>query len=401
MKKIVKILILCLSCIGACWLLPACSSAIEEPESGGGGDGSTVTLTIQAAVPDGTRADDSEVPEREKIDKLRIIVVDQTTHKVEHNQLHGFSYPEDEYKIEVEKNSTKDVYFLANAEDWCSNFPKVGEIYNPDEDESEGDESDDDIIVAKTTTMPSLFNQEITDLPDKLPYTSKYEIKVEDKNVTATCYIAIAAVKFSLDFTNKTGNKMTVQSLKILRIADRSYLLPHLNSNEDWDEWITSVTSNDNDPKPYITAYSIPKETQHNEFEVKVEDTTAGTDDGNDTEDGDDTNDNIGNISDGSSFNVANNGTYKFAPFYCHESKFILQGETKQYYSIQFEINDKRYYEVIEGLESLIRSTHVIIHININKLDDKPGNIVVWGTITPWTEDSAVEGGLEEVTPEP
>lgn len=214
MKKIIRILILCLGCIVACGLLPACSSAIEEPESGGGSDGSTVTLTIQAAVPDGTRADGSEVPDREKIDQLRIIVVDQTTHKVEHNQLHGFSYPEDEYNIEVEKNSTKDVYFLANAEIWRSDFPKVGEIYNPDEDESEGNEGDDGIIEARTTTMPSLFNQEITDLPENLPYTSKYEIKAADKNVAATCYIAIAAVKFSFTFTMVRGMILWSLTLK-------------------------------------------------------------------------------------------------------------------------------------------------------------------------------------------
>ncbi|MBS6470256.1 MAG: hypothetical protein KH386_14090 [Bacteroides sp.] len=387
MKKIVRILILCLSYIVACGLLPACSSAIEEPESGGGSDGSTVTLTIQAAVPDGTRADGSEVPDREKIDQLRIIVVDQTTHKVEHNQLHGFSYPEDEYNIEVEKNSTKDVYFLANAEIWYSDFPKVGEIYNPDEDESEGNEGDDGIIEARTTTMPSLFNQEITDLPENLPYTSKYEIKVADKNVAATCYIAIAAVKFSFTFTNGTGNDIVVSDFKISSIADRSYLFPH---NKDWDEWVENVTGDG--AKEYFTKYEIPFRTTHNVFPVPIPSS------GNEGES------EAGTGTSTSSFTVptGDNNTYLIPDFYCHESKHILPfpDAKDQQYFIQFTIGGKEYVAEIQGLKSLIRSTHVIVNIKINNLsEDEPREIVVWGKITDWKDLDPVEGGLEEVAP--
>lgn len=375
MKKIVRILILCLGCIIACGLIPACSSAIEEPENGGGSDGSTVTLTIQAAVPGTTTRADATIPEREQIEKLRIIVVDEATNKVEYNSLEDFPNRDgSSYNIEVTKNGTKQVYFLANTEGLNLSLPGKGQTWN--------ETAVDDYVL---NPLPE----------ERLPFTSKYEIEVEEEDVSATCYIAIAAIKFSLDFTNNTRQEIEVKSLKISSIADQSYLLPHLDSKEDWDEWITSVTSNDNDPKPYITAYSIPEGTQHQEFKVKANKTATETDDGNGTDDA------TGNTSDGSSFTVETGKTYTFDSFYCHESKFILQGETKQYYSIQFEIGDKTYYGVIKGLESLIRSTHVIIHININKLDDNPGNIVVWGTITPWTEEQPVEGGLEEVTPEP
>ena len=375
MKKIVRILILCLGCIIACGLIPACSSAIEEPENGGGSDGSTVTLTIQAAVPGTTTRADATIPEREQIEKLRIIVVDEATNKVEYNSLEDFPNRDgSSYNIEVTKNGTKQVYFLANTEGLNLSLPGKGQTWN--------ETAVDDYVL---NPLPE----------ERLPFTSKYEIEVEEEDVSATCYIAIAAIKFSLDFTNNTRQEIEVKSLYIASIADQSYLLPHLDSKEDWDEWITSVTSNDNDPKPYITAYSIPEGTQHQEFKVKANKTATETDDGNGTDDA------TGNTSDGSSFTVETGKTYTFDSFYCHESKFILQGETKQYYSIQFEIGDKTYYGVIKGLESLIRSTHVIIHININKLDDNPGNIVVWGTITPWTEEQPVEGGLEEVTPEP
>lgn len=397
MKKIIRILILCLGCIVACGLLPACSSAIEEPESGGGSDGSTVTLTIQAAVPDGTRADGSEVPDREKIDQLRIIVVDQTTHKVEHNQLHGFSYPEDEYNIEVEKNSTKDVYFLANAEFWCSDFPEVGEIYNPEEDES-----DDDIIVAKTTTMPSLFNQEITNLPEnRLPYTSKYEIEVADKNVVATCYIAIAAVKFDIVFNNKTTDGITVSSLQIGGIANKSYLFPH---NEEWNEWVENVTGNDE--KAYFTNYEIPAETEHGVYPVTIPP----------TQNGEQAEGNTGESTPENSFIVNTDASYSVPTFYCHESKNVQRPvsrangsdtEGEQSYTIEFLLNDVFYVYKISNsdtdyLKSLIRSTHVSITININSLDGmEDHDIVIWGKIEDWGTLETVEGGLESIPVEP
>lgn len=399
MKKIVKILILCLSCIGACWLLPACSSAIEEPESGGGVDGYPASLTFHIAVPGaGTRAGD--IPEREEIDQLRIIVVDQDTKKVDYNRLNNFPNRDGStYTIGLDKGGKKLLYLLANTEKLGLDIPSEGQDWN---------NAIDDYVIP---------------LPDgRLPFTSKYEVEVaeEEEEDTSgdenkdgdtpadgdgttggdtpedvvpeipedyTCYIAIAAVKFSFTFTNNTKQKITVSDFKISSIANCSYLFPH---NEEWDEWVENVTGDDE--KKYFTNYKIPSDAEHNEFPVPIPSS------GNEGESG------VGTETSPPSFTVPaeeNNNTYTIPDFYCHESKFILQGETKQYYSIQFEIGDKTYYGVIEGLESLIRSTHVIIHININKLDDNPGNIVVWGTITPWTEEQPVEGGLEEVTSEP
>lgn len=400
MKKIVKILILCLSCIGACWLLPACSSAIEEPESGGGGDDYPASLTFHIAVPGaGTRAGD--IPEREEIDQLRIIVVDQDTKKVDYNRLNNFPNRDGStYTIGLDKGGKKLLYLLANTEELGLDIPSEGQDWN---------NAIDDYVI---NPLPD----------DRLPFTSKYEVEVaeEEEEDTSgdenkdgdtpadgdgttggdtpedvvpeipedyTCYIAIAAVKFSFTFTNKTKQEITVSDFKISSIANCSYLLPR---NDDWDKWVENVTGDG--AKGYFTKYEIPSDAEHDVFPVPIPSS------GNEGESG------VGTETSPSSFTVPaeeNNNTYTIPDFYCHESKFILQGETKQYYSIQFEIGDKTYYGVIKGLESLIRSTHVIIHININKLDDNPGNIVVWGTITPWTEDPAVEGGLEEVTPEP
>lgn len=401
MKKIVKILILCLSCIGACWLLPACSSAIEEPESGGGGDDYPASLTFHIAVPGaGTRAGD--IPEREEIDQLRIIVVDQDTKKVDYNRLNNFPNRDGStYTIGLDKGGKKLLYLLANTEELGLDIPSEGQDWN---------NAIDDYVIKKP-------------LPDgRLPFTSKYEVEVaeEEEEDTSgdenkdgdtpadgdgttggdtpedvvpeipedyTCYIAIAAVKFSFTFTNNTEKEITVSDFKISSIANCSYLFPH---NEEWDKWVENVTGDGE--KKYFTNYEIPSYAEHNEFTVLIPSS------GNEGESG------VGTETSPSSFTVptGDNNTYLIPDFYCHESKHILPfpDAKDQQYFIQFKIGEEEYVAEIQDLKSLIRSTHVIVNIKINKLsEDETHEIVVWGKITDWKDLDPVEGGLEEVEP--
>lgn len=421
MKRVIKIIMLSIGWVFACWMLSACSSAMEEPDNGIS-DGSTATLTIHTAVPGaGTRADD--IPEREKIDRLRIIVVDKETNIVDYNRLHIFPYRDGStYTIGLDKGGKKLLYLLANTEDLDLDIPSEGREWN--------DEVDDYVI----TSLPD----------DRLPFTSQYEVEVaeEEEEDTAgdettegdtpadgdgttegdtpadddgttggdttedvvpeipedyTCYIAIAAVKFSFTFTNGTENEIEVSDFKISSIADRSYLFPH---NEDWDEWVENVTGDG--AKKYFTNYKIPSDAEpdaeHDVFPVPIPSS------GNEGES------EAGTGTSTSSFTVLaeeGNNTYTIPDFYCHESKYLPYPDvTEQHYTIHFSIDGKSYDAEIKdktgALKSLIRSTHVIVNIEINKLagsDDR--QIVVWGKITDWTTDTAIEGGLEELLSEP
>lgn len=338
---------LSISWLCACWLLCACSSADEGLERGGT-DSSTVRLTIQAMVPGtATRADATTIPEREQIEGLRIIVVDKESGKVEYNRL--CSAPDREkgssYDIEVTKNGTKVIYLLANAESYIS------------------------------SNVQELNDKAIETLPAKLPFTSRYEIEVGEEDVTATCYIAIAAVKFLVKITNQTSKPIAISSLQIADTADKSYLLPHLEE-EKWDQWINSVIAQ---VDQYITAYNIPDDATHKPFTLSNEQIT-----------------------------IPSSEMSVIGPAYCHESKLLFatgsdpdDDSTEQYYTIQFQIEGTNYYAEIEGLKSLIRSTYVIINIFINNLDtatDEPIN--VWGTIEPWKPYDPIEGELEEVSQE-
>lgn len=405
MKRVFKIIMLSIGWVFACWILSACSSVMEEPDNGIS-NGSTATLTIHTAVPGaGTRADDN-IPEREKIDYLRIIVVDKDSKSVDYNRLHSFPNRDGStYTIGLDKGGKKLLYLLANTEDLGLVIPSKGDTWN--------DEVDDYFI----TSLPD----------DRLPFTSIYEVEVaeEEEEDTAggettegdtpadgdgttggdtpedvvpeipedyTCYIAVAAVKFSFTFTNGTGNDIVVSDFKISSIADCSYLFPH---NKDWDEWVENVTGDG--AKEYFTKYEIPSEAEHDVFTVPIPSS------GNEGES------EAGTGTSTSSFTVptGDNNTYPIPDFYCHESKYLPYPDvTEQHYTIHFSIDGKSYDAEIKddtgALKSLIRSTHVIVNIEINKLagsDDR--QIVVWGKITDWRTDTAIEGGLEELLSEP
>lgn len=405
MKRVFKIIMLSIGWVFACWMLSACSSAMEEPDNGIS-DGSTATLTIHTAVPAaGTRADDN-IPEREKIDHLRIIVVDKETNIVDYNRRHSFPNRDGStYTIGLDKGGKKLLYLLANTENLGLVIPSKGDTWN--------DEVDDYFI---------------TSLPEgRLPFTSKYEVEVaeEEEEDTAgdettdgdtpadgdgttegdtpadvvpeipedyTCYIAVAAVKFSFTFTNGTKDNIEVSDFKISSIADRSYLLPR---NDEWGEWVENVTG---DGEKYFTNYGIPFGTKHNVFPVPIPSS------GNEGES------EAGTGTSTSSFTVLaeeGNNTYTIPDFYCHESKYLPYPDvTEQHYTIHFSIDGKPYDAEIKdntgALKSLIRSTHVIVNIEINKLsEDGTHEIIVWGKITDWTTDTAIEGGLEELLSEP
>lgn len=393
MKKIVRILILCLGCIIACGLMPACSSAIEEPENGGGSDGSTVTLKLNAMVPGyETRAEGNEfTPDIEKIDNLRIFIVNKNTKEVVYNSnfSNPFQYRDDEFErsIQVEKNTTQVVYFLANAEEYCEDLPEAGNIY------SDLDGDNDLYNEVLGIQAMSILSTRADDSSERIPYTSRYEINIEEKDVEKTCYIAIAAVKFDIVFNNNTMSDITVSSLEIVGIANQSYLFPH---NEKWDEWVTNITGN-NTNKNYFTDYDIPENTVHGNYLVPIPSTSG--DDG--------TQENAGDGSENPSFTVSakngsesGSGSYTIPTFYCHESKNETESNKQQYF-IQFEIDDKVFISEIKtedtSLESLIRSTHVKITVNINSLEQKDEDIIISGEIVDWNWLDEVTGDIEEV----
>ncbi|WP_075557564.1 hypothetical protein [Parabacteroides timonensis] len=353
-----------------CWiwllLLLFSSCSQEEAEEQVLPD-SMVNLRIQAVIP-GMETKAEDIPEREEITNLRIIVVDKDTREVEYNALSPFSRPKSSYDIPVTKDGTKWVYLLGNAESISSLNLK-------------------DIRTGRTWNEELLDNFVFEDLGSPIPFTSKrYEVYVKDTDVNLECHIAIAAIKFTFNFKNNTQQDLVINSYSISSIATKSYLLPHLSNDEAWNDWIDFMTNLPEDGvnmDEYITDYEVPdvlggEEDFHQpavnerDFELKVK--------------------------------AKAKETTTYGPIYLHESYYTDPFKSKadeQVYTITFGMGPEGgpsmdYTAEIKGLKSLIRSTHVILNVNVNKLDDGSSTSAIWAEIKIWGKE-CVEGSWEEV----
>ncbi len=329
------------------WLLMLLVSCAQEEGGGASLPDSMVNLAIQAVAPGmETKAEGESIPEEEKIEELRIIVVDQETGKVEYNQLRGFERPASSYQIPVKKQSKKSVYLLGNVEGLDGlNLSSY----------TTGSEWNDALLNDLTFSTLSAH----------LPFTSKrYEVEVKDENVNFVGYIVIAAVKFTFEWVNNTSSEITVKDLRISQLATQSYLLPHLEGfdwtileNEGWEDVWKNVT------------YSVPEADEEKDMDVVT------------------------------SLTVPTGGSTSSGPHYYHESKVIVQESLLQQYMLTFNINGRSYYELIQTeeddvLNSLIRSTHVHIKVVINKLPEGDEDVAIWAGIVPWKELEPVVGDL-------
>lgn len=357
-----------------CWiwllLLLFSSCSQEEAEEQVLPD-SMVNLRIQAVIP-GMETKVEDIPLQEKITNLRIIVVNKDTRKVEYNALSSFSRPKSSYDIPVTKNGTKWVYLLGNAESISSldlNNIKTGSTWDE----------------------KLLDNFVFEDLGSPIPFTSKrYEVDVEDTDVNLECHIAIAAIKFTFKFKNNTKQDLFIKSYSISSIATKSYLLPHLSSDEAWDDWIDFMThlkfDGVSDEYDACKDYKVPKD----------DETTGNPESALHQPKRDDIDLEIAK---------EGNSPQLYGPIYLHESRYIPpypeeEKKDEQVYTIMFEMGDessqKEYYAEIKGLKSLIRSTHVILNVNVNELDDGSGTSAIWAEIIPWNTEF-VDGSWEEV----
>lgn len=360
-----------LSWICALLLLASCSS---DENDGQVLSGANVNLTLHVGVPgvETKSKDATDVPDQEKIERLRITVVDKETNEVEYNQLCLFSRPESSYDISVKKNGTKLVYLLGNTENVLSDWGSITTWNANQVDDKTYDVSD--------------INA------DPLPFTSKYEIEVKEEDVSKECYIAIAAVKFSFEFENKmaeskegdddgnngnddNNNTLTVSSVKISRLATESYLLPHPANK--WEDWIQAFEEDEN---AIIKEYEVPSTTA--DGTELHQDMTLTLD---------------ANIEPGS--------IYRVPPFYANESKYdnLFPDDTGQHYMLELVLNGQTYYKSIanedgDELTSLFRSTHVEIKVIVKSIAVGDENVIIWARKAPWIDGETVEGELGEVT---
>lgn len=279
-----------------------------------------VFLTFHTDVAGGSTRAEDETPADEKINQLLIVIVSEepadteegTKWVVEYNRLiesasTGVSLI-DGHNFKVKAGCKKRIYLIANGKglkdadgnplDFTNEaFAATG---------SEGKAKADDYVFA----LPS------NPVDNGIPMTAMYEVSIPSKKdlqndlqndsyELGTLYVVRAATKFSFTFTNAITSmrkNIAIKKIAIDQIANKAYLMPHVNKNNDnkywvadterrnavaleksWIDWMVEeakrTADNDFNQYQWLTDYEVPEDVQHTiaEQEITGELTTTPT----------------------------------------------------------------------------------------------------------------------------
>ena len=367
-RYIIHIAYLCLTL----FLLASCNKQEDAMPQ----DEGMVTLSISAAMASrATNTGDESRTYAELMHTLRIIIFDKDGN-VEHNRLYTFDkglFETENHNFIVKSKENKTIYLLANCEEFAVKKEDNPTIASLDALELKGRDG----ILQNQDTKPDEGEGTI----NVLPATAKYSIQVGEKSQTETLYVVHAANKISFEFTNESGQEITISEWRLTPIAQNSYLIPHITGEDEntpeAERWYSKVWAQYNDNEltvedAGVTNYDVPSDANQEEFEQTCEVKIAA--------------------------DVSEHVTlYSTAePFYLHESKAKFDPTTgQQQYTVSCVINDRVYSAVLPNLPSLFRGTYIKIKATIKSLDEGEEDHDPFGIIINWQPGDEVEGVLE------
>lgn len=357
-RLIIHITYLCLTL----FLLASCNKQEEVAPQ----DEGMATLSISAAM--ASRATDTGDENRtyaELMHTLRIIIFDEEGN-VEHNRLYEFDkglFETENHIFIVKANETKTVYLLAN----CESILQNEEI------------SIDNLDAIELKTEDEWFSGQ----PQPnflLPATAKYSIHVGKQSQTKTLYVVHAANKISFEFTNQSGQEITISEWRLTPIAQNSFLIPHITGEDEntseADRWYNKVlaqykNTDLNGEDAGVTNYNVPDDANQDTFNEELDEAIT--------------------IAAGKTASLYS----AQEPFYLHESKALNPTTKQQEYTVSCVINGRVYDAQLNNLPSLFRGTYIKIKATIINVEEEEENHDPFGIIVDWQKGDEVEGELQ------
>lgn len=344
----------------------------------------SVFLTFHADVAGGTTRAEDETPADEKINQLLIVIVSEepagteegTKWAVEYNRLiesasTGVSLIGG-HTFKVKAGCKKRIYLIANCKGMTDADGNLLDFTNEAfaATGSEGKAKADDYVFA----LPS-------DLDNGIPMTAMHEVYIpsrkelqKDSYELGTLYVVRAATKFSFTFTNAVQSipkNIAIKKIALDKIADKAYLMPHVNKNSDnkywvantdrqtavaidasWIDWMVreaEKTKEDNNINQYqwLTDYEVPGDVQHKISEQVITGLTATRTQPAET------------------------------VFYLPESRNRISGNPLQLQEYQLSVttldegstHENVYTATLPQLASLFRNTHVKVNVRFKDYD--------------------------------
>ena len=363
--NIIHSIVICLTAFALLFMV-ACSSQEESlPDNV-----TEAALYLNIATIGQTRASTAELPDNEKMNSVRVVVLHAADGTVEHNRHFSLEGAQAQKTIllKVTPNEKKKIFLFANEE-------SVSTV------EGVTVEGENQTLTAffnsYTEGMPG-FEAVVNNLyfaPDysggkPIPMSSMYEIDFPEKgNFDGTFYVVRVATKFMVNFMNWRGEEVIVDNFTIASHADKNFLMAHVNDSEQneqlfngktWIDWLKEVSdaSSENDDYAVTEAAGWLKDYELPAQADKAITYTHGTVTvGKPTVD-------IDNL-DNSKPGVAKN----IPVFYLPESKSPKAGATdgEQEYTLTIKITgrDEPFVCKLPNLKALFRNTHVVVDITM------------------------------------
>ena len=295
-----------------------------------------------------TRAGEADysaaVSDNEKMNTLRVIVV-RPDNSVELNRFIDLrTAPKTEYLLgtleekrdSVQANESKWVYLIAN-EGTTKTVMEDGEIQNK--------KLVDYDFAAKVVPGQRFPEEEILDLKiglnskteqlqGPLPMSEYHRIVVGNEDFETTLWITRAAVKFTFNITNESGQPIQFDSLKISKMAYREFFIPRVTARNNHE----------------ITGFAVPGELENNGGYYL-----------------------FGLATNELPLTVANGETKTLNPIYLLEGKYNDgTGEGDNNYRISLTLHDGfeggfRLSDFLTNLNQLPRNTHVVVNIRVTQ----------------------------------
>lgn len=330
-------------------LLVACSSQGGHPLEPAG-----ASLCLNIATIGQSRTGVESLSDNEKMQTLRVIVL-HADGKVEHNRLYSLSGSGSESKLillKVTPDEKKKILLFANEN-------SVGSVEGV-EGETSGSTETLGAFFGKypegtggfeNAVRGLYFNPVYWDSAEEeflpIPMSSEYVLEMGKGSVERTFYVVRVATKFTINFENWRDEDVIVSDLRIVRPADRNYLMAHVNDFPDsdsypgWIDWLKEVSEksseNDTEAASWMMNYDLPGVAKHEVY------THGGT------------------------LTVKELDKTDMV-FYLPESKNLKESEVthgEQEYMLSFKVTGREepFSFALPNLKALFRNTHVVINI--------------------------------------
>lgn len=368
-------------------LLPAsCRSDGPEP------DGQEATLLLNIGTLGGTRAGTADLPDNEKINSLRVIILHQDG-KVEHNRHYspGDAQAQRQIILKVTPDERKRIYLFSNEESVSRVEGAVaGGVAQPSLTE----------FLAGYREGTAGFADAVADVwfaPDysetkPIPMSSMYEIDFPaGGNFSGEFHLVRVATKFNVNFRNMRGDAVRVREFSISKHSDGNFLLAHVDNTErnrqlfnvseaTWTEWswihwlkrVSDASSADDsyaetEAAGWLLDYRLPAQADGEKVFSFTTPVDVGPAEFNDSDPGD--------VKPGTASGV----------FYLPESRNLKAGATdgEQEYTMSVSIDGVAdpFVFALPNLKALFRNTNVIVNITLNRNMEMEVDVIPYAAI--------------------